>query len=144
MLKHDQLKSLDIDPAQFFERMLSQVEDYISVWNRKKQFIYVNQRLEDLWPFSPQEYFGKTPTDLGFSREGTALFESNIAKVIEAEESVYGTFPYTPPFGTLRDYDFCFSPVFDDAGRVEFVIGFTRDVTDLKEARKELDRIRKD
>lgn len=143
MLKHDQLKSLDIDPARFFERMLSQVEDYISVWNRQKQFLYVNQRLEDLWPFSPEEYFGKTPTDLGFSREGAALFERNIARVIETEESIYGSFPYRPPFGTLRDYNFCFAPVFDDGGQVEFVIGFTRDVTELKEAQKELDRIRK-
>lgn len=136
MYKH--LEKMGIEPADFFERILSQVEDYISVWNREKQFVYVNARLEELWPFAVGEYVGKTPTELGFSREGARLFERNIQAVIETEDSVYGHFPYTPPLGGLRDYEFCFSPVFNAQGEVEFVAGFTRDVTELRAVRRAL------
>lgn len=126
------------DAGHFFEMVLSQVEDYICVWNTDKQCVYANRKLERLWNIQ-RDYRGKTPAEIGLSPEGRALFESGISQVLETGAAVTTSFP----FGDSRQYDCVFSAVFDDVGQVEYVACVTRDMTErrkVEEALRESER----
>lgn len=114
----------------FFENVLSQLEDYICIWNRDKQCVYANDKLEKLWGLKREQYMWKTPTGLGFSPDGSRLFEGNVGRVCESGHPIRGSFPYVRDAGSPRHYECIFNPVRDERGNVEFVACVTRDITE--------------
>jgi hypothetical protein len=58
--------------------------------------------------------------------------------VFETKTGLSGETPYTSPTGVAGYYEYIFSPAFARDGRVEFVAGTTRDITERKRIEAEL------
>jgi len=118
--------------AQFLDATLSNVGDFISIWDRQARFVYANRALESLWGRRRKAYAGKTATELGYPPDQVAFFEEAIARVFRTKRVVTGELPYTSPAGTAGYYEIVFSPVTGLGPRPEFVVGVSRDITGRK------------
>ncbi len=127
------------DPAfdpdvRFLDAILSNVDDYVYVWNRDKELVYANERLEEFWGMGDEEYRGKTNRELGRPPGCAKEVEAEIERVFRTGESVHGEAPYTDPSDADGYHDYIFSPIRDEDGEVELVAGVSRDTTERREA----------
>ncbi|TYL38428.1 PAS sensor protein [Natronococcus pandeyae] len=123
--------------AHFLEAILSNVDDHVHVWNREKEYVYGNERLEELYEMSRDEYLGKTNRELGLPPELCDRFEREIERVFESGASTSGEISCTDSSGVNAYYDYIFSPIRGQDGSVEFVAGISRDTTERRRAEAE-------
>lgn len=126
---HQTLLSSD-ERNQFLERALSHMGDYVYVWDRHKNFVYANERLENLWGLSRDGYRGKSLVDIGYPPALTDLLTQQIDHVITTGEPIAGITPYVNSAGTQDHYEYIFNPLVSPDGNVQFVAGVSRDVTE--------------
>ena len=110
--------------------------DFIYLFDRQHRFIYVSPPLLALWGKTLDEAVGKTFAELGYPRE---LVELHRRQLDEAStgKTVSGGNEYVNPQGRLGVYEYTFVPVMDEDGRVETIVGTTRDVTAQRRAEEE-------
>ena len=100
--------------------------------------MFVNQPLLDLWGITLEQAEGKNFFDLGYPDELAEQLQRQVREVFETRQRLTGETPYTSPSGLTGVYEYIFSPVFGADGTVEFVVGFTRDITERKRAAEAL------
>ncbi len=119
--------------------MLAFSTDFIYVFDREARFVFVNQPLLNLWGgMALEEAVGKSFLELQYPAELAEKLERQVWQVFETKESVRDETPYTNATGMVGFYEYIFSPVLGGDGRVEFVVGSTRDVSERKKAETEL------
>lgn len=116
--------------SQFLKRALSHMGDYVFVWDREKKFVYANERLESLWGLSKNDYRGKSMAEIHFPPAVEKLIEGQVDHVMATGESVSGITPYTSPSGKEGHFEYFLNPLIGADGRVQFVAGVSRDVSE--------------
>jgi len=114
--------------------MLSSISDFAYICDREGRFLFANQPLLNLWGITLEEAVGKNFFDLGYPDDLAEQLQRQVQEVFEMKKGVTGETFYTNPAGLNACYEYIFSPVFGGDGTVEFVVGFTRDVTERKRA----------
>ncbi|MGZ5789725.1 MAG: EAL domain-containing protein, partial [Burkholderiaceae bacterium] len=118
------------------ERILSTtlacISDFAYIFDREGCFLFANQPLLDLWGLTLDEAVGKDFFDLGYPPDLATQLQREVQQVFDTKTSLTGETPYTNPSGLIGYYEYIFSPVINDDGRVELVVGSTRDVTARK------------
>ncbi len=121
-----------------FRSLIENVEDVFVRYNLNLRFEYVSPNIEDYTGTKPEDFIGKTNTEVGFSSDLAEFFDKNILKVIHSKKSVDVNFCYPGPNGLIwaegRVY-----PEFDYNGDVISVFSVNRDITEHK---KDLDKIK--
>ena len=117
---------------------LSFIRDFAYIYDRDGRFLFVNQPLLDLWGITLEDAVGKDFFDLGYPRDLAVRLQWEIQEVFETRAPLTGETPYTSPTGVPGYYEYIFSPAFGPDGRVEFVAGTTRDITERKRIEAEL------
>ena len=117
---------------------LSFISDFAYIYDRDGRFLFVNQPLLDLWGITLEEAVGKNFFDLGYPRDLAEQLQRQIQEVFETKVGLSGETPYTSPTGLAGYYEYIFSPAFARDGRVEFVAGTTRDITERRRIEVEL------
>ena len=117
---------------------LSFISDFAYIYDRDGRFLFVNQPLLDLWGITLEDAVGKNFFDLGYPRDLAEQLQQQIQEVFETKTGLSGETPYTSPTGLAGYYEYIFSPAFARDGRVEFVAGTTRDITERKRIEAEL------
>ena len=118
--------------AQFLDATLSNVGDYVSIWDHQARFVYANRALERLWGRTRLTYAGRSTAELGYTPDQVTFFEKAIASVFRTRRVVTGEISYANPGGDTRYFEVVFSPVTGLGPRPEFVVGVFRDITDRK------------
>ncbi|MEO8260095.1 MAG: response regulator [Acidobacteriota bacterium] len=117
---------------------LSSSGDFASIYDRDGRFLFVNQPLLDLWEITLEDAVGKNFFDLGYPKEVAGRLQRQIQQVFETGRPLSGETPYTSPARGDGIHEYIFSPAPGADGRVEFVVGTTRDVTERKRVEAEL------
>lgn len=124
--------------TQLFDVTLSSITDFVYIFNPEGRFIYVNRALLDLWNLGLKDAVGKNFHELKYPDELADRLQKQIQQVFQTRVGLIGETPYTSPAGVGGYYEYIFRPVFDSEGRVEFVAGSTRDITQRKLTEEEL------
>jgi PAS domain S-box-containing protein len=118
------------------ERMLStalaSMSDFAQIFDHEGRILFVNQPLLNLWGLTLESVVGKNFFDLGYPDELAKKLQQQLQEVFETKESITDETPYTSPAGQQGYYEYIFSPVFESDGRVDFVVGSTRDATERR------------
>jgi PAS domain S-box-containing protein len=124
------------------ERLLStalaSMSDFAQIYDQEGRILFVNQPLLDLWGLTSEEVVGKNLSDLGYSKELANKLNGQLQHVFETGQEVTDETPYTSPTGVTGFYEYIFSPALSTDGKVDFVVGSTRDVTLRKRAEVEI------
>ena len=123
---------------RMYDTALSNTADFNYVFDLEGRFIYINKPLLDLWEKTFEEAVGKNFFELDYPPELAKRLHEQIQQVIRTKELVRDETPYTSPSGT-RAYEYIFTPVIGEDGRVEAVVGSTRDITEYREANRRKD-----
>ena len=118
--------------------------DFVYVFDRDQRFIYVSPPLLRLWGKTLEEAVGKNFAELGYPADLVALHKSQLDDALRGKV-VSGANLFRDARGEEGRYEYTFVPVFDEEGKVESIVGTTRDVTERWRAELErqaaLDRL---
>jgi PAS domain S-box-containing protein len=124
------------------ERLLStalaSMSDFAQIYDQSGRILFVNKPLLELWGLTLEEVVGKNFSDLGYSQELADKLNRQLQQVFATGQYVTDETPYTSPKGIEGFYEYIFSPALSPDGKVDFVVGSTRDVTQRKKAEVEI------
>jgi PAS domain S-box-containing protein len=116
---------------RMFDTALTNIPNFVYLFDLCGRFTYVNKPLLDLWKRSLEEAVNRNFHDLGYPTELADRLHHQIQEVIQTRQFVRDEMQYTSDIGT-RSYEHIFVPVFGANGEVEAVAGSSHDVTDRK------------
>ena len=122
-----------------FRGLAESSQDTIMVYDRECRHVYGNPAGLRGAGLSEAEIIGKTHREAGFSEELSVMWETDIRQVFAEGSSTRRLFELTSAEG-LVFLDWRLSPVFDENGNVELVLGISRDITALKQAEMALQK----
>jgi PAS domain S-box-containing protein len=117
---------------------LSYIVDFAYIFDEHGRFLFANQPLLNLWGLKLEQVVGKNFFDLRYPDELADKHQRQVQHVFASGQSVIDETFYTSPSGIKRYYEYIFSPAFAADGRVEFVVGSTRDISARKLAQDSL------
>jgi len=123
---------------RFYETITAGTPDLIYVFDLNYRFTYANTALLTMWGKTWENSVGKGLLENGYEPWHAEMHHREIDQVRMTKQPIRGevTFPHAT-LGT-RYYDYIFTPVFNDQGEVESVVGTTRDVTERKQFEQSL------
>ncbi|QJT09008.1 CheR family methyltransferase [Oceanidesulfovibrio marinus] len=124
--------------TQQLNAILSSVQDYLYFLDKDGRFIFANKKLLELWGKDESEAVGKTMKELGYDKEVEKSLQGGADEVFRTGKMVKNVTHYTSPTGVVGSYENILAPVLNEDGKVEFVAGSSRDITDRIQAEEEL------
>ncbi|GAA5120829.1 PAS domain S-box protein [Luteolibacter yonseiensis] len=123
----------DLARSRLYEALLSNNPDFAYVFDTSRRFIYANQSLLTMWGKTWEQSIGLDLREIGYPEWHAAMHEREIDSVVATGRPVTGEVHFDGTHGR-RLYEYIFSPIIGNDGRVEAVAGATRDVTERKQA----------
>jgi len=123
---------------RIYETILSTTDDFAYIFDLQGHFLYANAPLLKLWAKTLDQVVGKTCYDLGYPTWHADMHMREIEEVARTGKQIRGEVPYTGESGISGVYDYIFKPVFNSSGKVEIIVGTTRDVTDQRRVKDQL------
>ena len=120
-----------------FHRLAESSQDYIMLYDREFHHVYENPAGLRASGKTSEEMIGKTHREAGFSAEMSAMWEKDIHQVFLTGNSSQRIFEWESMGGKVI-LDWRLSPILGEDGKVELVLGISRDITSLKEAEDQL------
>ncbi|MES2775552.1 MAG: PAS domain-containing protein [Bacteroidota bacterium] len=127
------------DSKRLYEAITQNTPDLIYVFGLDYRFTYANTALLAMWGRTWEDAIGKSMIEIGYEPWHAEMHMREIDQVIATKKTIRGEVSF--PHATLgrRIYDYIFAPVFDQDTNVVAIAGTTRDVTQLVEARKQIE-----
>lgn len=122
--------------AKVFDVTLTAIQDPVYTFDTQGRFTYSNHALLELLGLSSDQIIGRNFHDLPYSYELAAKLQSQITQVVDSGRPVTDQTIYASPTGKVGYYEYIFTPVFDDAGKVVMVAGSTRDISEHKRSQE--------
>lgn len=123
---------------RLYEALIASTTDLVYAFDRQYRFTFANHALLEMWGRTLEESVGRSLLEVGYEPWHAEMHEREIDQIFATGQPVRGEVGF--PHATLgwRIYDYILNPVFDEAGKVEWIAGTTRDITDLKQAQDHL------
>ncbi len=122
-----------------FRSLLESSHDIIARFDRNYRYLYVNKAVSRYFPFSQEDFIGKTHSELGFPEDKANILEKAFRKVFETGE------PQSLELGIDTDrgsyyFDWRICPEFDN-GKIEAIMTVSREITERRNAEEKQERI---
>ena len=127
-------------PLRVYETIVSATPDLVYVFSLNYKFTYANRALLTMWGKTWETAIGKGLRENGYEEWHAAMHEREIDHVAATGESVRGEVAFPHALLGRRVYDYILVPVFNDKGEVQAVAGTTRDVSEMKQIQRELEK----
>ena len=122
--------------TRHFNTMLSSSPDLSYIIDTEGIILYVNKAMSDLYQKPAHEMVGKVIYDL--AKYVTPKERIRIQAVLDTGESCRGDREFQAPSGRDYFFEYIYTPVFDENGKVEAIAGNSRDITERKIAEAEI------
>ena len=136
-VKELEKEAVQLRKSQDFRTLVENSPDLIARFDRDLCLVYVNPAILRATGLSFDDYVGKSNRDLGMPEDVLGLWDSSIKSVFETGQKKEIEFSYQTSYGE-RSYQSLFVPEFSGDGRVETVLGNTRDITERKQVEKKI------
>ncbi|MGN2245058.1 PAS domain-containing protein [Frateuria sp. GZRR35] len=124
-------------PLRLFAAMLDSIPDYIYAFDREHRFAYVNRAMHHL--FGPAgDPIGKTFQELGYPPALADRLNGHLRHIFDTGDTVEDELFFTGPTGPRAYYQFVWGPVRGDSGRIEQVVGVSRDTSERRRMEERL------
>lgn len=126
-----------IESEAKYRLLMESMPDYIMRFDQMHRYLYVNSATIKLTGLSESDFIGKTNKEIGFDPDLCSYWEMNIKQAFQTRKIIQTQFAFTLPQGEIF-LDWRLIPEVDETGNVKSVLGVARDITQLKEAEKEI------
>ncbi|MGV3707295.1 MAG: ATP-binding protein [Gemmatimonas sp.] len=130
--------------AELFNTALTYMNDFAYMLNRDGRFIYANKPLLEIWGLREEEALGRTFFELPYPKDMARFLNEQVQNVFKTGERILDETPYTGANGQVGYYEYVFSPIFGSTGKIEAVMGTSRETTKRRNAEMERERLRHD
>lgn len=117
---------------------------YFYTYHPKPRYIYISPSIKKILGYSTQDFYknGNLGTTIVVDKKGYKEFESVISKKQKNNTLKHssGTFQYKTKAGKLVWLEDNYSPIYDENGKIKFILGISRDITKEKIAQLELEQ----
>jgi PAS domain S-box-containing protein len=121
-----------------YETIASNTPDLIYVFDLNYRFTYANNALLSMWGKTWENAVGKGLLENGYEPWHAEMHEREIDQVKMTKQSIRGEVSFPHAVLGRRVYDYIFTPVLNEQGDVEAVVGTTRDITERKQWEEDL------
>jgi PAS domain S-box-containing protein len=115
-----------------YDSIANNIQDLVYAFDLEYRFTYANDALLTMWGKTAEDAIGKGLRENGYEEWHALMHEREIDLVAATKKAIRGTVSFPHAVLGSRIYDYILSPVFNEAGTVEFIAGSTRDITDLR------------
>lgn len=122
-----------------FRSLADNAPDLIFRVDRRLRHVFVNQRIQEITGLDQADYLGRTNRELGMPEELCQLWDDAFRQVFETGQPKEIQFTYTGPKGKYH-FQARIVPEKDREGRIQTVLGITRDMTRQIQAEERLRR----
>jgi two-component system sensor histidine kinase VicK len=123
---------------RLYEAITSGTPDLMYVFDLQYRFTYANTALLTMWGKTWENSVGKGLLENGYEPWHAEMHEREIDQVSATGLPIQGVVEFPHALLGIRSYEYIFTPVFDESGRVEAVAGTTRDITERKQNEQSL------
>ncbi|MBN1312740.1 MAG: PAS domain S-box protein [Anaerolineae bacterium] len=123
--------------AQMLDQVLSTTPDQFRLYDRQGRHLYVSPPALQVMGAQIEEIVGKTWRDLDFLQELGPQFDTQFEKACNTGLPVSSEYRLPSPDGT-QAFETILSPISDDQGNITAVVSTTHDITERKQAEKQL------
>lgn len=120
-----------------FRALVEDSPDIIARFDRGLRHVYVNKAVKTVAGKPSWEFIGKTNRDLGMPETLASYWEEHISTVFRTGKADVIEFDFPGADGKTHYYHSRLVPEFDTVGNIAFVLGISRDITELKEVQLE-------
>ena len=134
----EQAQSLEkkvVERTRELNSILENAPDVIARFDRELRHIFVNSTAERLTGLTKNDFIGKTNVEMGWPEELNRIWSDKMNGVFETGQPTEATFDFFDRVLQAR-----IVPEFDDQGEVATILCITRDMTELREAQRTLER----
>lgn len=125
---------------QEFRALVENSPDMISRLDLQGRFLYVNPMVERWSGIPMANYWGKTALEMGFPSHIVEIWHQALTRAAETRTETFLEYDLELPRG-LRSFHSRVVPEFGGDGQVDTLLVVVRDVTDLMQAQRTLERL---
>ena len=126
-----------------FRTLAESNQDYIMRYDRQCRHTYMNSAGLKVSGMTMSDVFGKTHLESGYPEELSHFWEGKIKEVFDTEEPRKVEFKWESSEGVVF-LDWQLTPELDENGKVNSVLGVSRDITEQKQTELALQRAKED
>ena len=117
---------------------------FFYTYHPKPKYIYISPSIKKTLGYSAQDFYkdGSLGTKIVVDKKGYKEFEATISKKQKNNslKHIGISFEYKTKSGKLIWLEDNYSPIFDDKGKIKFILGISRDITKEKTEQLELEQ----
>ena len=144
----EQVKFRDelFEAKQNLEQITQNANDLIFFYTYypKPRYIYISPSIKKILGYSPQDFYkdGNLGTKIVVDKIGYKKFESIISKKQKTNTLKHTSvsFEYKTKSGKLLWLEDNYSPIYDEQGKIKFILGISRDITKEKTVQLDLEQ----
>jgi PAS domain S-box-containing protein len=114
---------------------------FFYTYHPKPKYIYISPSIKKILGYSAQDFYknGNLGTTIVVDKKAYKSFETNISKKQKNNSLKHttATFQYKTKSGKLIWLEDNYSPIYDEKGKIKFILGISRDITKEKIAQLE-------
>lgn len=117
---------------------------YFYTYHPKPKYIYISPSIKKILGYSPEDFYknGKLGNSIVTDIKAYKAFDANIGRKQKSNtlKHTSATFQYKTKLGKLIWLEDNYSPIYDEKGKIKFILGISRDITKEKIAQLELEQ----
>ena len=144
----EQVKFRDelFEAKQNLEQITQNANDLIFfyTYHPKPKYIYISPSIKKILGYTPQDFYrdGNLGSKIVVDKKGYKKFEAIVRKKQKNNtlKHTSTSFEYKTKSGKLVWLEDNYSPIYDESGKIKFVLGISRDITKEKTAQLDLEQ----
>ncbi len=117
---------------------------FFYTYHPKPKYIYISPAIKKILGYSPKDFYenGNLGNSIVLDKKGYKAFEAIISKKQKNNtlQHTSASFQYKTKSGKLVWLEDNYSPIYNDKGKIKFILGISRDISNEKNAQLELEQ----
>lgn len=127
------------DSSETHRALLDALPDVVMRFDLLGNYIFVSGNVERIAGIKAGEFVGKSVREFGYPARTVSQWEDSLRTVIDSKKCSQCEITFTGPAGPAV-HEWRLVPEFDDAGRVHSVLTISRDITELRRTKRQVQK----